>query len=262
MWQRLLRLLRALTYVGVLGVLFALVAYIAFSQFVRSGATPTPDLFGLDQDDARALLADRGLTLVWSTEEERYDENVPTGHVAAQRPRAGTLVKRGSTVDAAISRGPQRIEVPTVTGTALQAAQVTLAAAGLRVGRALDIFTDHGRNGIVAAQQPAAGARVEPGAAVDLFLSKAGTRETFLMPDVVQRDYEDVRRFFERSGFRLGRVAYVPYDGVRPGTVLRQFPVAGHPLHRGDVIALGVVPLAAERAVPATEDLPTNANNP
>ena len=31
------------------------------------------------------------------------------------------------------------------------------------------------------------------------------------------------------------------YTGVAPGTVLRQFPLAGHPLRRDDVIALTVV---------------------
>lgn len=262
MWQRLLRTLRALAYVGILGALFALVAYVAFSQFVRSGATPAPDLFGLNQDDARELLADRGLGLVWSNDEERYDENVPAGHVAAQRPRAGTLVKRGSTIDAFMSRGPQRIEVPSVSGNALQAAQVTLAAAGLRVGRTLDIFTDQGNDGIVVAQQPKVGTRVEPGAPIDLFLSMSGTRETFLMPDLVKRDYDVVRGFFERAGFRLGRVAYVPYGGVRPGTVLRQFPIAGNPLHRGDVIALAVVPLAERPIDAGMAPAPTEPETP
>ena len=93
----------------------------------------------------------------------------------------------------------------------------------------------------MVAQQPAGGARVERDAAIDLFLALENRSETYLMPDLVNHDYDTVRRYFERRGFRLGRVSYETYDGIAPGTVLRQYPLAGHPLHRGDVIALGVV---------------------
>ena len=79
---------------GLLGVLFALVSYFAFRQFVRRGVTPTPELFGLSEDEADVQLADQGLHLVWSDEGERFDEQVPAGHVLIQEPRAGTLVKR------------------------------------------------------------------------------------------------------------------------------------------------------------------------
>ncbi len=241
MWRKLARAVGCLGYLGLMGVVFALVSYAAFSQFVRRGVTPTPELFGLSEQDAEALLADQGLSLVWSREAERFDEQVPAGHVLIQKPRAGTLVKRGVAVTVTLSRGPQRIEVPAVAGNSLQAAQVTLAAAGLTSGRTINVYSDRGAPGIVVAQQPAGGSRVEPDAAVDLFLSMESRGETYVMPDLVNLHYEHVRRYFEHRGFRLGRVSYETYDGIAPGTVLRQYPLAGHPLHRGDVIALGVV---------------------
>lgn len=236
----MLRAVRALAYVGLLGVLFALIAYVAFSQFVRRGVTSTPSIVGLDRSEARAVLADQGLSLRWADEEARYDETVPVDAVMDQRPKSGTLVKRGASVVAVASRGPQRIEVPSVQGDALQAAQVTLAAAGLSVGRTVSVFSDLARDGQVVGQQPPAGFAVAPGEPVDLFLSLASTGSTFLMPDVVTRDYDGVRRFFLARGFRLGRVGYIRYEGVEPGTVLRQYPVAGHPLRAGEVISLAV----------------------
>lgn len=239
MWRKLVRAAGCLGYIGLLTAVFALVSYFAFSQFVRRGVTSTPELFGLSEPDAEALLADQGLRLEWS--EERFDEQMPAGHVLIQRPRAGTLVKRGVTVTVIMSLGPQRIEVPTVVGTALQAAQVTLAAAGLNIGRAINVFSEGGAPGTVVAQEPAGGARAERDASVDLFLALENRSETYVMPDLVNQDYDQVRSYFERRGFRLGRVSYETYDGVAPGTVLRQYPLAGHPLHRGDVIALGVV---------------------
>ncbi len=253
--------MRALIYVGLLSVLFALVAYVAFSQFVRRGVTSTPSIVGLDRGEAYALLADQGLDLRWADEEARYDEDVAVDHVMDQRPKDGTLVKRGATVVAIASRGPQRIEVPSVQGDALQAAQVTLAASGLTVGRTVSVFSDLARDGLVVGQEPPAGTAVAPGEPVDLFLSLASTGDTYLMPDVVTRDYEQVRRFFLGRRFRLGRVSYVRYEGIEPGTILRQYPVAGHPLRSGDVISLAVA-AAPPGEADAVGTRPTEEDSP
>ncbi len=252
MWRKVLKGAGCLGYAGLLLVIFAGVSYVAFSQFVRRGVTPTPELFGLDEEEALALLTDQGLRLAWSDEGDRYDERVPASHILMQEPRAGTLVKRGRAVTVVLSRGPRRIEVPQVTGEALQAALITLQAAGLRPGRTANVY-GKGAAGSVVAQQPAGGSRVEHDAEVDLLLSLEDPNASYLMPDLVDHSYDDVRRFFDSQGFRLGRVSYETYDGIAPGTVVRQFPLAGYPLHRGQVIALGVVqPKAPESpSVPA-----------
>lgn len=257
MWNKVLRAIGCLGYLGMLGVIFGLVAYFAFSLFVRRGVTPTPELFGLPEAEAVALLNDQGLRPLWSQDDERYDERVPPGHVLAQRPPAGTLVKRGSPVTLVLSRGPQLLEVPDVEGSALQAAQVTLTAAGLSLGRTLVLHSDDGKSGTVIGQRPTAGTRAERAAAVDLFLAGESSGVTWVMPDLVRKDYDAVRRFFESRGFRLGRVSYEHYTGIAPGTVLRQFPQAGYPLRRGDVIALTVA--AAE---PGVAGPPARAGGP
>lgn len=241
MGRWLLRAMRRLAYLGMLGVLFAFVAYLAFSLFVRRGVTSAPELFGLGEEEARALLADQGLRAELSDERARYDERVPLGHVLMQRPHAGTLIKRGSTITLTLSRGQQLIEVPSVLGAAPQAARVTLVAAGLALGRTLGVFTGEGKSGVVLAQRPAQGVLVERDAPVDLFVAHERSGETYIMPDLVNLSYERTRRYFEAHGFRVGRVSYESYAGVVPGTILRQFPLAGHPLRPGDVISLDVV---------------------
>ncbi|HXT19989.1 MAG TPA: PASTA domain-containing protein, partial [Thermoanaerobaculia bacterium] len=74
-------------------------------------------------------------------------------------------------------------------------------------------------------------------------------RETYVMPDLVDRDYRSVRSFLEVHGFRVGSVKFEPYEGVSESLVLRQFPLPGHPLRRGEVISLVVA------SVPSPEDL-------
>ena len=254
MWRKWLRGISCLSYLGMLGVLFGLVAYVAFSQFVRRGVTPTPDVLGMSEADAVALLTDQGLRAD-ASDDERYDERVPAGHVLLQRPNAGTLVKRGSPVTLHLSLGPQQLQVPDVVGSAAQAAQVALTAAGLTLGRTLAVYSEEGDGGTVISQRPAAGTRAERAAQVDLFLA-GGSSKTWVMPDLVNLNYENVRRFFEARGFRIGRVSYEIYTGIAPNTVLRQFPPAGHPLRLGDVIALSLAKAegGTEEAQPPRED--------
>ena len=246
MGRRLLRALGILAYVGVVIVVFVLSSYVAFSVFVRSGVTRVPDLQGLAEPDARALLGDQGLAARHTPEDDRYDAVVGMGLVVGQRPRAGSLVKRGSGVDLALSRGPNQMAVPDVVGQAIQAAQVALAAAGLGAGETMSVYSDDQGAGLVAMQDPPAGSLVAPSTPVRLYLSLEDRASTYVMPDLIYRRYEDVRGFFEQRGFRLGSVRFESYEGIPTGTVLRQFPLAGHPLHRQDPIALVVAAAAIE----------------
>jgi serine/threonine-protein kinase len=248
--RKILRALGILAYLGVVTVLFVLAGYVSFNLFVRSGATRTPELAGLSIDDARDLLADQGLRLRVE-EDGRYDTSIPAEHVVQQTPREGALVKRGSAVSVVPSLGPQRVPVPDLAGQSVQSAQVLLAAAELALGRTVEVYGRDAAAGAVVAQQPRAGNTVAPGATVDLLVARKGSGTTFVMPDLVYRDYDEVRRFFEGRGFRIGSVKFERYEGIRPGIILRQFPLAGHPLGRGDTISLVV---AAARQ--AADDAP------
>lgn len=243
MLPKLLRILGFVAYLGLVVTIFALAAYASFNLFVRSGATRTPTLVGLPVDEARQVLRDQGLELRVE-EDGRFHDRIPAEHVVRQSPGEGDLVKRGSRVVVALSLGPQRIPVPELQGQGMQSAQVLLAAAGLSLGRTVEVFSADEPPGMVVAQQPAAGQTVAPGSLVDLLLAREGSAEAFVMPDLVYREYDRVRLFFESRGFRLGSVKYERYEGIRPGVILRQYPPAGHPLGREDTIALVV---AAER---------------
>lgn len=226
-------------YAGFVALVFVAASYLAFNLFVRSGVTAVPDVKGLKLATAQARLRERALVMDREAG-ERYDDEVPAGHVLRQSPAPGSLVKRGGRVEVAVSLGPQVVAVPDLGGAALPAAQVTLAAAGLSIGRAISIYSPGSQPGTVVDQSPKPGSRAGSAGTVDLFLSGGDPAAVFVMPDLVYRDYEQVRRFFERRGFRLGSVKFESYEGIRAGVVLRQFPLAGHPLSRREVISLVV----------------------
>jgi serine/threonine-protein kinase len=242
---KLLRILGFCAYGGLLIGVFGLASYFSFSLFVRSGVTRTPDLSGLPQDQAIQTLNNLGLA--WSFDDKgRYSDMIPAGQVVQQRPAPGTLVKRGSLVQAVASLGPERVAVPDLSDHALPSAQVTLAAAGLTLGRTLSVRAEHGAPGTVVDQRPAAGTEVSPSQPIDLFVAATNTADAYLMPDLVYRDYERVRRLFESAGFRIGSVRFEPYAEIPAGVILRQFPLPGHPVSRRDALSLVIAAPAGE----------------
>lgn len=235
----LVRILVRLVYTGALLLCFGLAGYVSFKLFVRSGVTPAPDLVGKSEAQAARMLADQGLVLRRAEGGGRFDPDIPAGAVVIQEPAPRTLVKRGSPVEVVLSLGPERLTVPELTDKGLPAAQVTLAAASLTLGRTLRIYSDRD-TGLVVEQAPAPGTFAAPMESVDLLLSRGSSSATFVMPDLVYRDYDRVRLFFENRGFRFGSVKFERYEGARPGIILRQFPLAGHPVTRRDAISLVV----------------------
>ncbi|HEX4963989.1 MAG TPA: PASTA domain-containing protein [Thermoanaerobaculia bacterium] len=241
MLSRLLRWLGRLAYALLIVLVFGLAAYTSFSVFVRSGATTVPTVIGLSRGEAANVLADQGLVLKGVEGAGRYDDKVPAGQIARQNPDPRTLVKRGSPVTVVTSLGPRRVEVPDLLGQTLPAAQSALSGSGLAMGRILGAFSPgQEAPGSVLQQDPDAGAAVAPATAVDLLLVMTVPRERFVMPDLVYRNYEQVRPYFEQLGFKLGSVKFERYEGVAAGVILRQFPLPGHPLTRDDAVSLVV----------------------
>lgn len=277
-----LRWLGRLAYGVCLLVAFVLAAYLTFSGFVRGGVTRVPDLTGATEEEARSSLADAGLGMRRRSDEVRYHPRIPAGRILSQEPGSGSLVKRGASVDVILSGGPQRLPTPELVGEALTAAHVTLVAAGLKPGPSGSVYHPATGAGIVVEQMPRPGALVDPTTPVALLAALDDRSETYLMPDLIYRRYEDVRPFFDGQGFRLGSIKFEPYEGVEEGIVLRQFPLAGHPLRRGDVISLVVsgggelapfgggggadfdagVPLDEALGAPATPRVPAPAPSP
>lgn len=240
MLRKALRVLGWVAYVALVAVCFAFAGYSSFSLFVRSGVTGVPDLTGLPEIEVEGRLADNGLVRRPAQGGDRYDEEVQVGLVLEQSPGSGSLVKRGSAVEVTLSLGPERLVVPELEGEAVQAAQVTLVAAGMAMGRSATIFRPGCLPGTVVEQVPAAASRVGRDAPIDLYVCQESRTDTFLMPDLTYRSFTAVRRYFDLRGFRMGTVRFEPYEGISPGIVLRQYPLPGHPLRRNDVISLVV----------------------
>ncbi|WP_161167750.1 Stk1 family PASTA domain-containing Ser/Thr kinase [Streptomyces sp. SID5910] len=90
-----------------------------------------PDVTGEDLEDAKAELEDAGLKVKVATEQvtSEYDK----GQVARQTPDPGSRAAEDDTVTLTVSKGPEMIEVPDVTGDSVDDAKRKLEDAGFGV---------------------------------------------------------------------------------------------------------------------------------
>ncbi|MFI9598762.1 Stk1 family PASTA domain-containing Ser/Thr kinase [Streptomyces sp. NPDC052043] len=97
----------------------------------KGRAVNVPDVTGEDLDEARSDLQDAGLKVRVSTEQVTSDFD--KGEVARQSPAGDSQAAEGDTVTLTLSKGPEMVQVPDVTGNSVDDAKNTLQKAGFQV---------------------------------------------------------------------------------------------------------------------------------
>lgn len=229
---------RWLCALAVGGVAAGVMFWLALVHTVHRGTVAVPTLIGMEIEEARRTAHDRGLVLHVDSEGV-FNPEVPSKRVGAQEPVPGFHLKSGAAVTVRPSLGRRRAEVPAVAGVSLQAAARDLEAEGLRVGRQVEVGGEAAGE-VVLTTRPPAGSMVGPDEEVSVLLNVRPQRRTWVMPSFLSHDEASVRRFCRRHAVRIGQIHQVVYRGVAPGVVLRQYPAAGSPLSRSDIISLWV----------------------
>ena len=127
-----------------------------------------PSVVGLAAADARARLRERGLRSTLT----RVVSSRPAGTVVAQSPGAGAELEKGESVELRVSSGPAKVTVVDVTGIDELSARQQLEAAGFEVEIVDEPTSDVSQDGLVVAQDPRGGSRVEEGTVVTLTVAR------------------------------------------------------------------------------------------
>jgi serine/threonine-protein kinase len=157
-----------------------------------------PDLDGKTTAQATSALTARHLTVDKTT--QAWDDEVPKGEVISTTPKAGTSLKRDATVDLVVSKGPEPIDVPSVTGKTADTATSTIEDAGLEVTKAEDAYSSSVPKGSVISQTPPTGTLL-PGETVTLTLSKGP--EMIAVPDVDGLSRAAATKKLQDAGFKV-----------------------------------------------------------
>lgn len=239
---------RVIYAVVLLGVLLAAM-WISFSYFVLGKSMTLPDFSEMSLDEASAMAAAQGLLVVVDATQEAFDDKIAAHKIRGQSPAPDTEVKSGQRVRVFLSKGPRTIRVPELTGLSPRTASLALRKEGLVLGSvaAAHLFSGTG----VVAQGVESGSTAVPDLPVDVLVNRASPDLAYVMPDLIGRDFEKVRLGFEARGFRLGGVRSQPYEGAAAGTILRQFPLAGHPVSTKETISFVTAAAVSAEAPPS-----------
>ncbi len=139
----------------------------AVTVIVSKGKQPKPVPSLLDKlyDEAVKALQDLGFTV---KKEEVFSDRVKAGAVVTTKPAPNEQVEPGSEVVVVVSKGPELVAVPDVSGMTIDDAVAALRDAGFEVG---------GPYGPPKARRaystsPGAGTKIKKGALVDLFIGR------------------------------------------------------------------------------------------
>lgn len=227
---------KLLLLVGALAATFVLFALLAMRVALRAREVQVPDMIGITVANAAQTAAEVGLALRIDPN-ERTDERVPAGSVMQQEPAPGVQARRQRTIRVWVSSGPHTTTVPGLVGQTERTARMRLDEEGLEIAAVSEFRSPDYPADAVVAQDPAPASRAP---SVSMLLNRGEQATTYVMPDLIGTNGERAAETLRARGFRVSIVGSQPYQGVPPGTVVRQQPAGGFRVGPADSISLEV----------------------
>jgi eukaryotic-like serine/threonine-protein kinase len=200
------------------------------------GDVLVPPVENLSQRQAIKELEDADLKV---TIDREFSEKVKNDFAIRTVPAEGTEVTKGTRVRLLVSRGPEQVTVPDVTGLTRDSADSRLRDEGLDV--AVEEAESDVPEGDVISQSPGAGAKVTRGTTVTITVSTG--RPKIDVPDVVGLSEERATAQLGGAGLTPVRQERTVTDPAQDGVVIEQRPGGGTEVDQGRqvVIVVGVL---------------------
>jgi serine/threonine-protein kinase len=215
-------------------LILAAVIYGVYS-LLGAGRITVPSLAGMTQKEATAALTE--LALKTEIGEEVFSEDVPVGKVISSTPGGGGKVSKDGVVKLNISKGKERIIIPSLVGTTPDVAIQKLAEIGLKIGETSEIFSAAAEKGFVVATEPKLSTEVKRNSIVNIFVSK-GVEQVSLI-SFSGKGGEEAINELTNAGFDVAP-AYKFSDTVLPGLVISQDPESSAAINKGSKVILNI----------------------
>jgi beta-lactam-binding protein with PASTA domain/predicted Ser/Thr protein kinase len=218
------------------------------------GQGTVPDVQGQSEADAKQALAVKGFKNV--TTRQAFSAH-DLGTVIGTDPPAGSTINRSATVTLTISRGQNRVAVPSVVGEQESAAQSEITGANLQAKTKQQSSSEPA--GQVLSQSPSGGAQVKPGSTVTIVVSSG----VVLVPNVVGETADQARSDLRANGFtNVNVVKQTTTDEGQDGLVVRQAPPAGTHSATSTAIAIYVGKFVAPPPPTTSTTTPSSTTTP
>ncbi|WP_405443330.1 Stk1 family PASTA domain-containing Ser/Thr kinase [Streptomyces niveus] len=203
--------------------------YINSGQFTR-----VPSLLGQTEQVAKKRLTDAGLDAKVGHD---FSNTFERGTVMRTDPEPRSRIRGNGSVTLVISRGPEIVRVPDLTGKSLADAKDALKKVGLAPGVITRSFDEETAQGEIIRSQPKAGTELRPDAGVALVVSKG---RPVHMPDVTGQSEEEATASLEDAGLDVKIAAERVNSPEDAGSVAEQSAKEGSRLARGDTVTLTI----------------------
>jgi serine/threonine-protein kinase len=234
-WSRLPGIAVMVMILVVAGILSALTA---MRIAIRGREVVTPSIIGKTPEQARQILEEESLLLKVAPG-KRFSAEIPEGQVMDQIPPAGTRVKTNRTVKVLISNGDPKSEVPSLVGSSLRSAELTLRQRHLILGSVSSAYMNE-EGPVIADQWPRPGRLEGSEPTVNVLVSLGPVQQDFIMPDLIGQRADVVMAAAKKEGFHVGPLNRKKSPGVEPGVIIQQKPQAGYRISQTETIVLDV----------------------
>lgn len=202
----------------------------------RGREVEVPSVIGRPFSEAQRIL--KKSDLLPEVISERPD-TLPAGYVVEERPKPGSVVREGRTVELVLSKGLKKLKVPELQGLNLTQAKSIAENLGFRITTIDSEISDSVAEGRILKVSPSSGSSVPAGSGLKITLS-LGRKGRFEMPSLVGLKIGDAKRIVKDWGLVMGEIKEITAEGD-PGTVLIQSPQYGFLIERGDTVRLIII---------------------
>ena len=159
-----------------------------------------------------------------------YSDDVPEGEIISQSPYSGARrkVELGAlcTVTLTVSMGAEDRTLPELKNYTYTEAASTLRKLGAQI-RIVSVYDDEAESDRVLYTSPAAGARIEHGERVTLFICRKHVKGSVKVRDLTGLDQSSACTKILADGLLLGEITFELSDTVEEGYVISQSIAAG-----------------------------------
>jgi len=157
-----------------------------------------PELIGLTVEEATAALKSKNLKI--GRVSEKYNYTLEAGLIIDGNPPSGSPVRKDSSVDLIISKGPEQVELTNFEGKTSDQAQSELTSAGLIVNSNYE-YSETVPIGTVISQTPSDVSTVGKGEKIELVISKGPSK--IFIPNVYSLSKLEATKILEDLGFKV-----------------------------------------------------------
>lgn len=228
-------------------------AYNKLNEFFnRSGGTViVPDFRGKHTSEIMRLKPS-GIEVV--TREQKYDDRQPKGHVIAQYPEPGTVVKPGKQVLITVSLGLQKVSVPDLIGKSMREVNVKLMNAQLILGNSAYVYSDKIPPDRIVGQSPLSSEEYGVNKNVDLLISLGKKTLTLPLPNLIGTNLDAAKTKIKSWGFNVGRIYSKPDSNRQKYQVISTNPSPYSYLRKGEVVNI-LVSSGSDTGTASADDL-------